>query len=52
MLASFNCRSENVVIKEVMIAELELGDIEVEVLFANVMEGTDDATCQVRVHRP
>lgn len=41
--ASLNRRSENVVVKAVIIAELELSDIEVKVLFADVVEGANDA---------
>lgn len=37
--AFLNRRSKNVVIKAVIVAELELGDIEVKVLFADIVEG-------------
>lgn len=40
---ALNRRSENVVVKAVIIAELELRDIEVKVLFADVVEGSDNA---------
>lgn len=40
ILAPLNRRSENVVVKAVIIPELELGNIEVKVLFADVVECT------------
>jgi hypothetical protein len=41
--ASLNRRSENVVVRVVIIAELELGNIEVKVLFADLVIAADDA---------
>jgi transposase-like protein len=41
-LNSLNRRSENVVIKAVIIAELELSDIEREILGADLVERADD----------
>jgi len=46
MLASINCRSENVLVMPVIIAELELCDI--QVLFADLVEGSDAATLDER----
>jgi hypothetical protein len=46
--AFLNRRSENVVIKAVIIAELELGDIEGKVLFADIVEGAYDAALEDR----
>jgi len=40
VLAAFDSRSENVVVKAVIIAELELGDIEMKVSFAKSSPGT------------
>lgn len=40
---ALNRHSENVVVKAVIIAELKFSDIEVKVLFADIMEGADDA---------
>jgi len=45
-LASFDRHSENVVIEAVIIAELKFGNIEIKVLFANVVEGADDAVLE------
>ena len=39
---ALNRRSENVVVKAVIIAELKLRDIEMKVLFVDVVEGADD----------
>jgi hypothetical protein len=59
---ALNRRSENVIVKAVIIAELKLSNIEVKIPFADVVEGADDAALedapkalnriQVRVHRP
>jgi hypothetical protein len=47
-----NRRSENVVIKAVIIPELELSNIEVKVLFVDVVEGSDDAALEGRPRNP
>src|SRR5438445_13639056 len=41
-LASLNRRAENVVVEAVIVAELELRDIQVKVLFADVVEGANN----------
>jgi hypothetical protein len=43
---SLNRCSENIVIKAVIIAELELRNIEVKIFFAHVVEGADDAALE------
>jgi transposase-like protein len=45
-LNSLNRRSENVVIKAVIIAELELSDIEREILGADLVERADDTALE------
>ena len=45
-LACFNRRAENVSVLAVIIAELELGDIERHVLAADLVERTDDAALE------
>jgi hypothetical protein len=47
-LAPFNCCSENVYIHAVIIAELELGNIERHIFSAHFVEGADDATLEDR----
>lgn len=67
-LASSDCRPENVVVKPIIIAELELCNVKMKIFLADVVEGADDAAFenapkainrvgmhranQVRVHRP
>jgi hypothetical protein len=41
MLAARDSRSENVCVLQVIVAELELGNMEVQVLFADLVEGPD-----------
>lgn len=48
ILASFNRRAENVLIHAVIVAELELRDIQRQVLLADLVEGADDATLKDR----
>jgi hypothetical protein len=47
-LAAHNRRSENVCVFAVIIAELELGNIERKVLFADLVKGADHATLNQR----
>jgi hypothetical protein len=44
--APFNRRPENVVVKAVIIAELELSHIEVKIFFAHVVERADDTALE------
>ena len=46
--ASFNRRSEDVRVLAIIVAELELGDIERKVLFADLVEGADAAALNQR----
>lgn len=48
---SRNCRPENLGVHAVIVAELELGDVEREVLAADLVEGADNAALEDR-HGP
>jgi hypothetical protein len=48
ILASFNCRSENISVLPIVIAELKLGDIERHIFSAHFMERADHATLENR----
>jgi hypothetical protein len=45
MLASLDCCAENVVVKAIIIAELELRNVKMQVSFADIVESADE-------HRP
>ena len=42
-LASLNRRSENVIVKPIIVPELELRNVKMQVFLADIVEGTDDA---------
>jgi len=48
MLTAFNCRSEDVRARSIIIADLELGDIEGQILFARLVESADHAALDQR----
>lgn len=48
MLASIDRGSENILVMPVIVAELELGNIQVQVLFADLVEGADAAAFDQR----
>src|ERR1700722_5477954 len=43
LLASLNRRSENVIVKAIIVPELELRNVKMQILFADVVECTDHA---------
>jgi hypothetical protein len=47
MLTSFNHHPEDIRILTIIVSELELGNIEGQVLFADFVEGPDNATLNV-----
>ena len=43
LLASLDCRSENVVVEAIIVPELELRNVKMQVLLAYIVECPDDA---------